>query len=102
MAMGLTVLCPPTRLVLKAHGIESLEMTLRDPNGVLLNFIQNVKGGIGPGNRFPGLARKAATRTARKPLRKAAKKSAKNKMLKNKPRTSLKLRSGASRRRRSG
>ncbi len=55
-AMGLTILCPPTRLVLQAHGLESLEMTLRDPNGVLLNFIQNVHGGLGPENRFPGFA----------------------------------------------
>jgi catechol 2,3-dioxygenase-like lactoylglutathione lyase family enzyme len=56
--MGLTVLCPPTRLVLKAHGVESLEMTLRDPNGVLVNLIQNIKGGsVGLSNRFPGLAR---------------------------------------------
>lgn len=57
--LGLTVLCPPTRLRLKAHGVESLEMTLRDPNGVLVNFIQNVKGGsVGLSNRFPGLRRK--------------------------------------------
>jgi hypothetical protein len=50
------VLCPPTRLVLKQFGLESLEMTVRDPNGVLLNFIQNLRGGIGPENRFPGIA----------------------------------------------
>jgi hypothetical protein len=56
--LGLTVLCPPLRLALKAHGVESLEMTLRDPNGVLVNFIQNVKGGsVGLSNRFPGLRR---------------------------------------------
>jgi catechol 2,3-dioxygenase-like lactoylglutathione lyase family enzyme len=56
--IGLTVLCPPTRLELPQHGVESLEMTLRDPNGVLVNLIQNVKGGsIGISNRFPGLAR---------------------------------------------
>ncbi len=54
--MRLPILCPPTRLVLKAHGVESLEMTLRDPNGVLVNLIQNVKGGkVGISNRFPGL-----------------------------------------------
>ena len=55
-AMGLTVLCPPLRLALTQHGVESREMTLRDPNGVLLNFIQNMKGGsVGLSNRFPGL-----------------------------------------------
>lgn len=54
-AMGLTVLCPPRRLVLKQHCLESLEMTLRDPNGVLLNFIQSVRGGLAPHNRFPGM-----------------------------------------------
>ena len=41
-------------------------MTIRDPNGVLLNVIPNVKGGsVGLSNRFPGLAR-------RKPAAKAA------------------------------
>ena len=56
--LGLTVLCPPTVLALPAHGVESKEMTIRDPNGVLLNFIQNTKGGsIGLSNRFPGLAK---------------------------------------------
>ena len=79
--LGVTVLCPPTRLAIKAHGVESLEMTLRDPNGVLVNFIQNVKGGqVGLSNRFPGLRRPAAT-----------------------PRSApVKRRSGASRARRSG
>ena len=57
-AIGLTVLCPPMRLELRQHGVVSKEMTLRDPNGVLLNFIQNIKGGsIGISNRFPGLAK---------------------------------------------
>lgn len=56
--LGLTVLCPPLRLELRAHGVASREMTLRDPNGVLVNFIQNVKGGsVGLSNRFPGLRR---------------------------------------------
>ena len=56
ISMGLQVLCPPVRLVLAQFGVESLEMTLRDPNGVLLNFIQSVKGGsVGLANRFPGL-----------------------------------------------
>ncbi len=62
--MGLTVLCPPTRLELKQHGVASLEMTLRDPNGVMVNLIQNLKGGsVGLSNRFPGLAGKRASRT---------------------------------------
>ena len=66
--LGLTVLCPPLHLVLRQHGVESKEMTLRDPNGVLLNFIQNIKGGsVGLSNRFPGI-----------------KKPSKNKKLKNK------------------
>jgi catechol 2,3-dioxygenase-like lactoylglutathione lyase family enzyme len=82
--LGLTVLCPPTRLAIKAHGVESLEMTLRDPNGVLVNFIQNVKGGsVGLSNRFPGLRRSPAV--AAKPAR-----------------ATVKRRSGASRARRSG
>jgi catechol 2,3-dioxygenase-like lactoylglutathione lyase family enzyme len=64
--LGLQVLCPPTRLALKAHGVESLEMTLRDPDGVLVNLIQNVKGGaLGLSNEFPGLRRpKPAKRKA--------------------------------------
>lgn len=54
--MGLPVLCAPLSLALPKHGVESREMTLRDPNGVLVNFIQNVKGGsVGLSNRFPGL-----------------------------------------------
>jgi catechol 2,3-dioxygenase-like lactoylglutathione lyase family enzyme len=56
VAMGLRVLCAPLRLSLEQHGVESKEMTLRDPNDVLLNFIQNVKGGsVGLSNAFPGL-----------------------------------------------
>lgn len=94
LAMGLTVLCPPTRLVLAAHGIESLEMTLRDPNGVLLNFIQNVRGGIGAANRFPGMARMTPRKIRSKPI--------KNKDLPDKPKVSAKPRNDASRRRRSG
>jgi catechol 2,3-dioxygenase-like lactoylglutathione lyase family enzyme len=71
--IGLTVLCPPTRLELPQHGVESLEMTLRDPNGVLVNLIQNVKGGsVGISNRFPGLARPSAARRARATPRKQA------------------------------
>jgi catechol 2,3-dioxygenase-like lactoylglutathione lyase family enzyme len=57
--MRLPVLCPPKTLALKQHGVESREMTVRDPNGVMINFIQNVKGGsIGLSNRFPGLRRR--------------------------------------------
>jgi hypothetical protein len=58
--LGLEILCPPTLLELAAHGVVSKEMTLRDPNGVLVNFIQNIKGGsVGISNRFPGLRRRA-------------------------------------------
>jgi len=70
LALGLTILCPPTRLELAQHGVASLEMTLRDPNGVLVNFIQNLKGGrVGLSNRFPGLRRAppAPRATAAKP-----------------------------------
>jgi len=58
LEMGLTVLCPPLLLDLPQHGVASKEMTLRDPNGVLINLIQNLKGGsIGLSNEFPGLRR---------------------------------------------
>ncbi len=58
-ALRLAVLCPPTMLEIAAHGVLSKEMTLRDPNGVLVNFIQNIKGGsVGISNRFPGLKRR--------------------------------------------
>ncbi|MEZ5499704.1 MAG: VOC family protein [Steroidobacteraceae bacterium] len=40
--LGLTVLCPPTLLELPQQGTVSREMTLRDPNGVLVNFIQRM------------------------------------------------------------
>jgi catechol 2,3-dioxygenase-like lactoylglutathione lyase family enzyme len=67
--MGLTVLCPPTLLELKQHGVKSKEMTLRDPNGVLCNFIQNLVGGnIGLSNDFPWVRRPAAkTKAAARP-----------------------------------
>jgi catechol 2,3-dioxygenase-like lactoylglutathione lyase family enzyme len=65
-AMRLTVLCPPTMLEIPAHGIASKEMTLRDPNGVLINFIQNVRGGrIGLSNRFPGLRKRSRSASRR-------------------------------------
>lgn len=57
--LRLTVLCPPTRLELPEYGIVSKEMTLRDPNGVLVNFIQSIEGGtLGSSNRFPGLRKR--------------------------------------------
>lgn len=72
-AMRLPILCPPTMLEIKAHGVLSKEMTIRDPNGVLVNFIQNVKGGsVGISNRFPGLAR-SPSRTPKKRVKRATK-----------------------------
>jgi catechol 2,3-dioxygenase-like lactoylglutathione lyase family enzyme len=66
----LSILCPPTRLVLEAHGVESIEMTLRDPNGVLVNLIQNVKGGrVGISNKFPGLRRRRGGTSTRRQTR---------------------------------
>lgn len=61
---GAHVVCAPVSLVLDAHGVESLEMTLRDPDGVLLNFIQCVRGSLAPDNLFPGAP--AAARPTRK------------------------------------
>jgi catechol 2,3-dioxygenase-like lactoylglutathione lyase family enzyme len=40
-AAGLTVICPPTRFELPEAGVETLEMTFRDPNGVAVNCIQS-------------------------------------------------------------
>jgi catechol 2,3-dioxygenase-like lactoylglutathione lyase family enzyme len=72
--MGLTVLCPPTTLELKQHGVKSKEMTLRDPNGVLCNFIQNIVGGtIGLSNDFPWVRRPAPK--AKAPARSASSKA---------------------------
>ncbi len=45
VALGLEVLCPPQHLVIPEAGVESLEMTLRDPNGVLVNLIQSLNAG---------------------------------------------------------
>jgi hypothetical protein len=42
---GLTVVCPPLRFELPEIGVESLEMTLRDPNGVGVNCIQTIRSG---------------------------------------------------------
>jgi hypothetical protein len=82
-------------------------MTLRDPNGVLLNFIQNVRGGIGPGNRFPGIAGRTKTRKPRAGASRArgaaaGRNAPGKKALKPKPRKATKPRSDASRGRRSG
>ena len=64
-AMRLPVLCPPTLLEIAERKVLSKEMTLRDPNGVLVNFIQNVRAGtMTLSNRFPGL-RKAKIRKRR-------------------------------------
>lgn len=64
-AMGLQILCPPTLLAIEAVGIESLEMTIRDPNGVLVNFIQNIRSGeLGLANRFPGIMKATSRRKA--------------------------------------
>jgi len=82
LAMGLTVLCPPTRLEMRSGGVSSIEMTLRDPNGVLVNFIQTLRSAQpGPINRFPGLKARVTGK---------------------KKRLAAKRRSGASRGRRSG
>jgi catechol 2,3-dioxygenase-like lactoylglutathione lyase family enzyme len=43
-ARGLPVLCPPIRLEIPQLAVVSLEMTGRDPDGVLVNFIQRVHG----------------------------------------------------------
>ncbi|MFM2109161.1 MAG: VOC family protein [Steroidobacteraceae bacterium] len=69
--LKLRILCPPTLLEIAERQVLSKEMTLRDPNGVLVNFIQNVRAGtMTLSNRFPGLrsvsnARKAALRKRR-------------------------------------
>jgi catechol 2,3-dioxygenase-like lactoylglutathione lyase family enzyme len=39
-SLGLTILCPPTVLELAQHDAVSKEMTLRDPNGVLINLVE--------------------------------------------------------------
>lgn len=41
-ALDLTVVCAPLHLEMPAIGVNSLEMTLRDPNGVLINCIQRL------------------------------------------------------------
>lgn len=55
-SLGLTILCPPTVLELAQHDAVSKEMTLRDPNGVLVNLVESLAGGAhGGSNKFPGL-----------------------------------------------
>lgn len=44
--LGLTIVCAPLRLRIASIGVDSLEMTLRDPNGVLVNCIQRL---VAPG-----------------------------------------------------
>jgi len=67
--LKLRILCPPTLLEIAERQVLSKEMTLRDPNGVLVNFIQNVQSGtMTLSNQFPGLqrpARKPALKTRR-------------------------------------
>jgi hypothetical protein len=61
LRLGLKVVCPPTRLELPKLGVVTTEMTIRDPNGVLVNVIQTLKGKA-PLNRFPGLRKRVARR----------------------------------------
>ncbi|HSN71583.1 MAG TPA: VOC family protein [Steroidobacteraceae bacterium] len=44
LARGLPVICEPIRLEIPQLKVVSLEMTGRDPNGVLVNFIQQLQG----------------------------------------------------------
>lgn len=56
--LGLTILCPPTVLELAQHEAVTKEMTLRDPNGVLVNLVQSLAPGrLGLTDTFPGLGR---------------------------------------------
>jgi catechol 2,3-dioxygenase-like lactoylglutathione lyase family enzyme len=72
LRMGLPVLCVPTRLEIPQLGVVSIEMTLRDPNGVLVNFIQTVEGrSIGLLNHFPGLRKRAVKRPAKRSVGRA-------------------------------
>lgn len=41
-ALGLAIVCAPLRLEIASIGVDSLEMTLRDPSGVLVNCIQRL------------------------------------------------------------
>jgi catechol 2,3-dioxygenase-like lactoylglutathione lyase family enzyme len=46
--LGLTILCPPS--VLELADAMSKEMTLRDPNGVLINLVESLPGGTHDGS----------------------------------------------------
>lgn len=62
--LGLRIVCPPTLLEIAERGVLSKEMTLRDPNGVLVNVIQNVRAGkMKLSNVFPGLRKSVRRRS---------------------------------------
>lgn len=48
LALGYEIVCAPLHLHVPAAGISSLEMTLRDGNGVLVNLIQSLNAGPPP------------------------------------------------------
>lgn len=71
-AMGLPILCAPTPLEIKDRDALSIEMTLRDPSGVLINLIQNVRSGkLKLSNHFPGLKTAPNSKPKAKPKAKA-------------------------------
>ena len=62
--LGLRIVCPPTLLEIAEREVLSKEMTLRDPNGVLVNVIQNVRAGkMKLSNVFPGLRKSVRRRS---------------------------------------
>jgi catechol 2,3-dioxygenase-like lactoylglutathione lyase family enzyme len=48
LALGFEIVCPPQHLEIPEAGVSSLEMTLRDGNGVLVNLIQSLNAGPQP------------------------------------------------------
>jgi catechol 2,3-dioxygenase-like lactoylglutathione lyase family enzyme len=48
VALGFEIVCPPQHLRIPQAGISSMEMTLRDGNGVLVNLIQSLNAGPPP------------------------------------------------------
>ena len=44
--LGAEIVCQPQRLVVRGPGPGSLEMTLRDPDGMLINLIERQSGEI--------------------------------------------------------
>jgi catechol 2,3-dioxygenase-like lactoylglutathione lyase family enzyme len=65
--LGLRIVCPPTLLEIAERDVLSKEMTLRDPNGVLVNVIENVRAGkMSLSNVFPGLKSPRRKRAGRK------------------------------------